>query len=103
MSLQQMGLPDAAAPDPVSTIPAVIDSCVITMQNRLEKVQAILRKDPDAFEGDESKMEFDMLNSLYQSVQNVAYHLNKVVLRLNPREEKWPRPQEGIDALDVVS
>lgn len=89
--------------DPVISVPAMIDNSVIMIQNRMDPVSAALREDPDAFDSIDHRMEFDMLNSVYKTVQNIAYHMNKLMRSLNPREEKWPRPVNGEDGLDMVS
>merc|ERR1719421_871320 len=89
--------------DPVVSVPAMIDNSVITIQNRMEAVQAVLRKDAECLDPDLHRMEFDMMNSVYRTVQNVAYHVNKINRQLNPREEKWSRPVDGQDGMDLVS
>jgi hypothetical protein len=89
--------------DPVISVPAMIDNSVIMIQNRMDPVSSALREDPDAFDMLEHRMEFDMLNSVYKTVQNIAYHMNKLMRSLNPREEKWPRPVNGEDGLDMIS
>jgi hypothetical protein len=93
----------AGGADPVISVPAMIDNSVIMIQNRMDPVSAALREDPDAFDQIDHRMEFDMLNSVYKTVQNIAYHMNKLMRSLNPREEKWPRPVNGEDGLDMIS
>merc|ERR1719387_2255763 len=93
----------ASGADPVISVPAMIDNSIIMIQNRMDPVTAALREDPDAFDRIDHRMEFDMLNSVYKTVQNIAYHINKLMRSLNPREEKWPRPVNGEDGLDMVS
>merc|ERR1719387_1574274 len=93
----------ASGADPVISVPAMIDNSIIMIQNRMDPVSAALREDPDAFDMIDHRMEFDMLNSVYKTVQNIAYHMNKLMRSLNPREEKWPRPVNGEDGLDMIS
>lgn len=91
------------APDPVVSVPTMIDNSVITIQNRMEVVGQAVRKDQDALDENDHRMEFELMNSVYKTVQNIAYHINKLVRLLNPREDTLARPVEGQDALDMIS
>jgi hypothetical protein len=89
--------------DPVTSVPAMLDNSFIMIQSRMDKIQGALRADPDAFDPDEHRMEFDMLNSVYKTLQNIAYHINKLVRSLSSKDEKSSRPVDGVDGLDLVS
>lgn len=89
--------------DPLVSVPAMLDMSFITLQGRMDPVQAALRENPDAFDSVEHRMEYDMLNSVYKTVQNIAYHLNKLVRSLNKNDDKYNRPENGMDGLDIVS
>jgi hypothetical protein len=69
----------------------------------MDPVQAAIRETPDSFDAIEHRMEYDMLNSIYKTVQNIAYHLNKLVRSLARNEDKYNRPEDGVDGLDIVS
>jgi hypothetical protein len=89
--------------DPVVSVPAMLDNSFIMIQSRMDPITAVLRADPDAFDPDEHRMEFDMLNSVYKTIQNIAYHINKLVRSLSKNDEKWSRPVDGNDGLDLIS
>merc|ERR550514_2408144 len=87
----------------IVSVPAMLDMAFITIQGRMDPVQAALRADPDAFDPIEHRMEYDMLNSVYKTIQNIAYHLNKLCRSINPRDDKYNRPEDGVDGLDIVA
>jgi hypothetical protein len=89
--------------DLLVSVPAMLDMSFITIQGRMDPVQAALREDPDAFDPVEHRMEYDMLNSVYKTIQNVAYHLNKLVRSLSKKDDKYSRPEDGVDGLDMVA
>jgi hypothetical protein len=89
--------------DPVVSVPSMLDNSFIMIQSRMDPIQAALRQDPDAFDPIEHRMEFDMLNSVFKTIQNIAYHLNKLVRSLSKNDEKASRPVDGVDGLDLVS
>lgn len=85
------------------SVPAMLDNSFITLQSRMDPVQSALREDCDAFDPIEHRMEYDLLNSVYKTVQNIAYHLNKLVRSLSAKDSKYARPENGMDGLDIVS
>jgi hypothetical protein len=89
--------------DLVVSVPAMLDMSFITIQGRMDPVQAALREDPDAFDPIEHRMEYDMLNSMFKTLQNIAYHLNKLCRSLSTKDDKYNRPEDGVDGLDMVA
>jgi hypothetical protein len=89
--------------DLVVSVPAMLDMSFITLQGRMDPVQAAIREDPDAFDPIEHRMEYDMLNSVFKTVANIAYHLNKLVRSLAKNDDKYNRPEDGVDGLDIIS
>jgi hypothetical protein len=69
----------------------------------MDPVMSAIREDPDAFDPIDHRMEFDMLNSVYKTIQNIAYHLNKLVRSLSKSDDKYSRPENGVDGLDIIS
>ena len=45
----------------------------MVMQNRMGTIEAAIKKDPVAFE--KPSTEYDMLNAIYRTLQNVSYYL----------------------------
>lgn len=89
--------------DLVISVPAMLDTSFIMMQSRMDPIMAALREDPNAFDPDDHRMEYDMLNSVSKTVQNIAYHINKLVRSLSKKDDKSNRPADGMDGLDLIS
>jgi len=89
--------------DLVMSVPAMLDTSFITLQGRLDTVMSALREDSEAFDPTVHPMEFDMFNSVYKTIQNIAYHLNKLVRSLSKQDDAYNRPQNGTDGFDLLS
>jgi hypothetical protein len=89
--------------DLVVSVPAMLDNSFITLQGRMDPVMNALREDPDAFDPVLHPMEYDMFNSVYKTIQNIAYHLNKLVRSLSQKDDAYMRPQNGTDGLEIMS
>jgi hypothetical protein len=80
--------------DLVAGISECVDQALMVMQNRMGQIEAAVKKDPIAFE--KPSTEFDMLNAIYRTLQNVTYHLFKIErFLIGKKAVKCPKPIEG--------
>ena len=64
------------------------------MQNRMGTIEEAIKKDPVAFE--KPSTEYDMLNTIYLTLQNVSYHLFKIERHVvGKKAVKCAKPIDG--------
>ena len=71
------------------------------MQNRMGTIEEAIKKDPVAFE--KPSTEYDMLNTIYLTLQNVSYHLFKIERHVVGKQAvKCAKPVDGDSGEDIM-
>jgi hypothetical protein len=85
---------DDSGRDLVTAVSDCIDQALMVMQNRMGTIEAAIKKDPVAFE--KPSTEYDMLNAIYRTLQNVSYHLFKIERHVvGKKAVKCAKPIDG--------
>ena len=73
----------------------------MVMQNRMGTIEEAIKKDPVAFE--KPSTEYDMLNTIYLTLQNVSYHLFKIERHVVGKQAvKCAKPVDGESGEDIM-